>query len=174
MVDSHHLSPLERFWKYTKKLPNGCWVWTGHRNSLKKGGHSRFYFEGHLSTAHRFAYEHWIEPVPKGYDLHHACNHTWCVNPKHLRPIPHGDHSYLSQKHQPKPMTPARMFCPRGHRLAGDNLLPNGAGWLWCRECRRMHQWCLRHGLKITHFTVEQLEAFVPPRKRWPIRHHAT
>jgi HNH endonuclease len=169
-MKSRLFSPIERFWKFTRKLPgeNNCWVWIGTRNNGKKGGHARFYFEGRVGLAHRFAYEHWVGKIPDGYELHHVCEHSWCVNPGHLKAISNADHLTLTHYGVKRPMTLRRMYCPRGHRLAGDNLIRNGGGHLWCRECRRMHQWCLRHGLKMTDFTPQELQELVPntPREK--------
>jgi hypothetical protein len=156
------LSPLERFWKMARKLPseNACWAWIGKRN---KQGHPRFYFNNRIGLAHRFAYEEWIGDIPVGWDLHHVCGNPWCVNPSHLKPLPHGAHT---KYHAPMIQHPTREYCIRGHPLTPDNRMANGGKNTWCRECRRMHQWCLRHGLRITEFTPEQLRALVPPRKR--------
>ena len=148
----------ERFLKFVLELPgiDACWGWIG---CFQKSGHPLFRFDGRTGSAHRFAYKEWIGPIPEGYDLHHTCENRWCVNPQHLEPLPHGDHT---KKHHP-----TREFCIRGHALTPDNCLPDGHknGRNRCRECCRLHDWCLRHGLRITEFDADQLAALVGPRK---------
>jgi hypothetical protein len=156
-------STVERFWKFTRKLlgKNACWVWIGTKTD-RKVPHGRFFVEGKNVLPHRFAYQEWIGPIPEGFDAHHTCGNPWCVNPAHLQLLQHGAHASLTHKGRPKPH---KTHCPRGHPLSGDNLLSNGK-FMWCRECRRIHQWCLRHGLRISEFTPKQLAALVPLRAR--------
>lgn len=38
-------------------------------------------------TAHRFAYELLVGPVPDGLQLDHLCRNRACCNPEHLEPV---------------------------------------------------------------------------------------
>lgn len=150
----------ERFLKMVLDLAglDACWGWVGCRN---KAGYPRFRFNGHLGYAHRFSYEEWIGPIPKGYDLHHKCENSWCVNPQHLEPLISGVHR---RNHNPQ-----HEFCVRGHLLTSDNRICDSRkkdDGTRCRECRRLHHWCVRHGLRMTSFTPEELAVLVGPRQR--------
>jgi hypothetical protein len=45
------------------------------------------------TSAHRFAYEQLVGPVPARYILHHTCEVRRCVNPEHLEPLTRGEHA---------------------------------------------------------------------------------
>lgn len=54
-----------------------CWVWQGARDrgyGVTKDG----------KRAHRFYYERYRGPIPKGMTIDHLCRNTLCVNPAHL------------------------------------------------------------------------------------------
>ena len=84
-------TPIQRF---VAKLstPNGldsCWLWTGHQD--KRPGwlpYGRFWFNGKGVSAHRWAYEAFVGPIPANMDLdHYYCENPRCVNPGHVRPV---------------------------------------------------------------------------------------
>lgn len=74
-------TPLERFLSKVDKTSNkdGCWEWTGHRDSK---GYGRF--SGGTNKAHRFSYETYVGLIPTGMCVCHKCDTPWCVNPDHL------------------------------------------------------------------------------------------
>lgn len=41
--------------------------------------------------AHRFAYEHYVGPIPEGMEVAHLCDTPACVNPDHLRLATHAE-----------------------------------------------------------------------------------
>jgi HNH endonuclease len=75
-----------RFLKYVQDGSDGCRVWTGVLNSM---GYGRF-FVPELTTrnramlAHRWAYTHWVAPIPPGSQVLHRCDNPPCVNTEHL------------------------------------------------------------------------------------------
>lgn len=73
-----------RFWDNVKKLRNGCWEWQG---TLTSGGYGRFDIEGRTVSAHRYAYESRIGPIPPRLVIDHLCRNPPCVRPDHLEPV---------------------------------------------------------------------------------------
>lgn len=75
----------ERFAQFCDRIvPDGaCWRWTG---KFQAGGYARMSIGG-WKLAHRLSHEHFIGPIPDGFDIDHLCRHQWCVNPLHLEPV---------------------------------------------------------------------------------------
>lgn len=68
----------------------GCWVWlagTTGKSKTSKGGYAHFTVKGKFTYGHRYAYEVFVGPIPKGMDLDHKCRNRACVNPDHLEPV---------------------------------------------------------------------------------------
>jgi hypothetical protein len=88
---------LERFLEKVDKQDNGCWVWTASRKNGRYGTFSynplpyRVRRGTGTSTremmAHRFAYQHFVGPIPEDHDIDHLCGNTLCVNPDHLEAV---------------------------------------------------------------------------------------
>jgi hypothetical protein len=73
--------PVEkRFFEKVNKTAT-CWLWTGNKNNY---GYGFIWFNGKDITAHRFAYQRWVAPIPKGLIVRHSCDTPSCVNPEHL------------------------------------------------------------------------------------------
>lgn len=75
--------PTKRFWTLADtSSPDGCWPWLA---ATDKDGYGRFELPGHRqATAHRFAYEIAVGPIPKGQSVLHHCDNPSCVRPDHL------------------------------------------------------------------------------------------
>jgi hypothetical protein len=77
--------------------PGGCWIFTGNGNGMgptagkeSDTGYGQFWWQGKKWTAHRYSYEKYVGPIPKGAYLDHMCMTKLCVNPDHLEPVtPH-------------------------------------------------------------------------------------
>jgi hypothetical protein len=66
------MRPEERFMAKVEIDPEtGCWIWTAYRMPRKKGklDYGVFQVNGKATLAHRWAYEHWIGPIPEGLGL---------------------------------------------------------------------------------------------------------
>jgi hypothetical protein len=69
--------------KFPRDTTNGCWLWTGTRNS----GYGQLFYKGRRHMAHRFSWElHHQESIPDGLVIRHQCHNPLCVNPHHLTP----------------------------------------------------------------------------------------
>jgi hypothetical protein len=75
-------SMIDRFLeKIMPVTESGCWIWLG---STTKDGYGRAWINGKMTTAHRFSYEHFNEPIPVGMFALHKCDTPSCVNPNHI------------------------------------------------------------------------------------------
>lgn len=75
-----------RFWKKVRR-GEGCWEWTGYRQSPVYGGHGLFRRgDGRVGMhgAHRASWEIHNGPVPTGLFVLHRCDNPPCVRPDHL------------------------------------------------------------------------------------------
>lgn len=80
-----HATAIERLLRACD-IPNlfACWTWQGHTDG-RSSQYGRFRGDnGQMLYTHRFAYEHFIGPIPPGMEVDHVCENTRCVNPSHL------------------------------------------------------------------------------------------
>lgn len=79
------IAPEERFERYIEPEPmSGCWLWVG---TVTRNGYALFYSGVRYVYVHRWAYEHFVGPIPRGLQIDHKCRTRCCVNPKHLEPV---------------------------------------------------------------------------------------
>lgn len=132
-----------RFWSYVVRLgTDECWTWTGASTdgrygffSVAEQGKRR-----HM-TAHRFAYELLVGPIPPGLVLDHfACDNPRCVNPAHLKAVVQRDNA-LRSKTGPSAVNSRKTHCVNGHEFTEVNTRPTRSGSRSCRACARETQW---------------------------------
>ena len=80
-VTDKRKSLQERFDAKVDRSTDACWHWMG---SHTKTGHGTMRVSGLMCLAHRVAYELYIGPIPKWYQVNHTCHVSRCVNPEHL------------------------------------------------------------------------------------------
>jgi HNH endonuclease len=77
-----HVPVEDRFMEKVIPEPNsGCWLWTAGCNNK---GYGDFDVGVREVSAHRFSYELFKGPIPKGMFVCHKCDVPSCVNPEHL------------------------------------------------------------------------------------------
>lgn len=131
----------ERFWaKVDKNGPvpefrpdlGPCWVWTAYITpSTGYGWWGYGGRDGIRTTAHRFAYETEVGPVPDGWHVDHLCINRACANPVHLEAVPHGEN--LRRGYEARGL---KTHCKNGHEFSSENSYHNGKQRI-CRTCRR-------------------------------------
>ncbi len=123
-------TPEERFARYVE-VTDTCWLWTG---ALTHGYGQLTISVTERVLAHRFAYEHFIGPIPKGLTIDHLCRVPRCVNPAHLEAVPLG----VNVMRSPLSSSGANIrktHCPKGHSY--DKV--SKRGWRVCSTCERTH-----------------------------------
>lgn len=124
-----HQVRSRNFWaKVAGDDPLGCWLWGGGKTA---GGYGVFGSHGTQTTAHRWAYEALIAPIPEGLHIDHLCRVRACVNPWHMEPVP------PSVNTARRPMPPLKTHCVHGHPFNEQNTYYQGTKRT-CRECNRI------------------------------------
>lgn len=117
---------------------SGCWVWLRHVD-IDGYGKCRLRVDGSfVYTAHRVGYLAAHDRVPEGAEIDHVCNVRSCVNPAHLRALPHAENVRRAD-HVTNHRNRVKTHCHRGHELSGHNVVlerSNGRTARKCRACR--------------------------------------
>lgn len=121
---------LSRFMAKIEPEPNsGCWIWIG---SVNPDGYGRLTLRYRSEKAHRVAYEHFVGPIPAGFQVDHLCRLRRCVNPSvaHVEPV-------TQQVNLARGLGGPRTHCRHGHPIGGLVTRRDGTRSRYCRVCAR-------------------------------------
>jgi hypothetical protein len=128
-------SSEKRFWNKTSRRGRSeCWPWVG---AITPAGYGHFYWGGRSSSAHRFAYELIVGPIPAGLHVDHLCRNRRCVNPHHLEPVTIRENLLRGETMTAR--RAAATHCPRGHEYTPLNTYRSKRNQRSCVVCRRAY-----------------------------------
>ncbi len=139
--NSRQATVEERFFHKVKKTET-CWLWTGAKCGSPYH-YGAFSINNKPVRAHRFAYTHFVGPIPPGQIVCHHCDIPLCVNPLHLFAGTLKDNIQDSMKKgrfrpigyvYPPPWNGRLTHCQRGHEFTPENSY---------RDKNKMQRWCL-------------------------------
>lgn len=126
---------IDRLWGHIVltpgPLPTSCWVCT-YAPMRKRGGYTKLSVNGRVVHTHRFTYEYYVGPIPKGLHLDHLCRVVACCNPDHLEPVTCKENLYRG--FSPNILARLSPTCRKGHSMEGVRLQKNGS-----RRCPICH-----------------------------------
>ena len=125
------MSLVDRLTSRIEVQPNGCWEWTGWRNTANYGYLS---VDGRDQCAHRVLFELVVgRPIIDGLELDHLCVNPPCVNPAHLEEVTHAENQRRIRDRQ--------LACRRaGHDWTDPrNVRVRKNGRRYCAECDRIN-----------------------------------
>ena len=109
---------------------DGCMLWVGARDGR---GYGDFYYNGSVGQAHRYSYEYFVGPIPKGLALDHLCRTPLCVRPDHLEPVTWRENLMRGNTHTRR--NAEKTHCVHGHEYTEENTYRCPKGWRRCRAC---------------------------------------
>jgi len=140
----------QRFWAKVNKTAT-CWLWTG---GLAGHGYGKFWTGKQTESAHRFAYELQVAPIPYGLEIDHLCGVRACVRGDHLEPVTHQEN--VLRGGNVGGINARKTHCPQGHPYDPENTGAWG-GQRYCRECNRLKK-SAQHRQRIRRVRPEQPE----------------
>lgn len=117
-----------------------CWPW---KPQAAFGGYGQFTANGKTQGAHRVAYEHYIAPIPDGWEVDHLCRNRNCVNAAggHLEAVTRAENLRRARTWENgAAFQRNKTHCVVGHPYSGDNLRIGKDGRRYCRECEKRYQ----------------------------------
>lgn len=126
-----------RFWSHVERRGDDeCWPWKSLKN---ENGYATFTIGGKRVSAHRWAYERFVGPIPEGLTIDHVkangCTRRDCTNwVSHLEPVTMRENTLRSNS--PSAVNARKTHCDSGHELTSDNVYIDGTRRR-CRACNR-------------------------------------
>ncbi|HWK89902.1 MAG TPA: HNH endonuclease signature motif containing protein [Longimicrobium sp.] len=83
---------------------NPCWEWTGASVKSKRRPRARYGMVKRRRVAHRpllahrYVYVLLVGSIPEGFEVHHRCKNTLCVNPAHLEALSEEEHDWAERE----------------------------------------------------------------------------
>src|ERR1700676_1261143 len=71
---------------FDRQPGSGCWIWKQALDTFAKR-YGATSWKSKSIPAHRLAYLMFVGPIPEGFEVHHKCKTTRCVNPDHLEAL---------------------------------------------------------------------------------------
>lgn len=120
---------LAKFVEIPGPLDTPCWGW---KRRLDR--YTTINVDGKNQLAHRVAYEHFVAPIPDGYEVDHLCRVPACCNPVHLEAVTPRENKIRSMA--PSAIAYRTNRCKWGHSL--EDARTNDLGHRHCRTCQRL------------------------------------
>lgn len=125
-------SAEDRFWASIDRTDD-CWLWT---RSLDDSGYAHLGIGNcQRVLAHRWAYEHFVGPIPDGLDIDHLCRVRRCVNPSHLEPVTRRENVLRGMGRSAHNIR--KTHCMNGHPFDETNTKIRSDGSRQCITCLR-------------------------------------
>lgn len=122
----------DRFWSKVAQLPGeACWEWRG---SIDHGGYGQYRHNERTTSAHRYAYENRVGPIPAGMTIDHLCRNRACVRPDHLEAVTQRTNLLRGQTKAAE--NARKTTCPQGHDYTPENTYTPPSGGRQCKQCR--------------------------------------
>jgi hypothetical protein len=112
-VNTCNLSDAPERFRNKVAVRADCWIWIGARHEQGYGHYLR-------GKAHRFAYEHFVGPIPAGLEIDHLCRIPPCVNPAHLEAVTPRENQLRGYGWSGR--NARKTHCPQGHPYVEGNL----------------------------------------------------
>lgn len=113
------------------QLGDGCWEWTGARNSE---GYGQIWVNSRIVYVHRLMYELHVGHIPDGFHVDHLCSNPPCARPDHLEAVTPGQNA---QRMWDRGERPKKTHCKHGHEFTPENTYEQStAGTRGCKSCR--------------------------------------
>ena len=120
--------------QHIKVAANDCWEWTG----AKSRGYGQLTHQGKHTTAHRFVFGMFREPIKDGAWVLHHCDNRSCVNPDHLyQGSPADNRQDMLKRGRWSHKWASRIACSVGHLYGTANFRIARDGSRVCRTCQR-------------------------------------
>lgn len=148
MLSDHKTEKL--FWAKVEKT-GSCWLWTASRTGR---GYGEFWIGRRAKkvAAHRYSYESFKGPIPKGLVIDHLCRVRSCVRPDHLEAVSNKEN--VLRGVGPSAVHAVKTECKNGHLYNEKNTIKLAKQ----RRCRICH----RASVKKRYWRLKAIAALSP------------